>query len=318
MIRLMVTLGFVALIFQCTQTSNQKAVTSETDDTVNRFNADTIGINKRSGVLFRTAIGRNVNVKSYFSFVDSIATAVDTFRNWSLNDYALVHANPWILDSLKNTDYYIQREKGNFLFDQSAKIVLHKNDSISIPDSTWSAQIMAKIDSTFIDINIPEFRLRIFQLGDTVMDTKVRVGQNKKKYLDLAGHEVDLRTPIGKGEIIRIEKKPLVINPETGKRYEGTNRDDGGYTKMPIIPWLEPSINGIRYGTMIHPITNPKTLGSPSSHGCIGTSEADAWVIYYNAPLGTEVNFRYDLKVLGDNGDTVVLKDIYNLRKQRR
>lgn len=44
----------------------------------------------------------------------------------------------------------------------------------------------------------------------------------------------------------------------TGIKYDSTCRDDGNYTKMPVIPWLEPSINGIRYGAMIHPTTNRK------------------------------------------------------------
>jgi L,D-transpeptidase ErfK/SrfK len=318
MVRFILATGLVSLIFQCTSPSNKNALPSDTTAIIRHVEPDTARSSQLLSRVGRVAITRSVNVGNYFSFMDSLATAIDTFRNWELNDYILVHANPWILDSLKNTDYYIQKAKGNFLYDQSKKIVLHKKDSISLPDSVWAAQIIAKLNSTSLDVNIPEFRLRIFQSGDTLLDTKVRVGRNEKKYLELAGHEVDLRTPIGSGEIIRIEKKPIVINPETAKRYEGTNRDDGGYTKMPIIPWLEPSINGIRFGTLIHPTTNPVTLGSAVSHGCVGTSEADAWTIYYNAPLGTKVNFRYDLKVLGENGDSVVLKDIYNLRRKRR
>lgn len=82
---------------------------------------------------------------------------------------------------------------------------------------------------------------------------------------------------------------------------------------MPIIPWIEPSINGIRYGALIHPTTNPETLGKAYSHGCVGTTEQDAWFIYYNAPIGTPVFFRYDLTVIQPSGDILFLKDIYEL-----
>jgi L,D-transpeptidase ErfK/SrfK len=77
---------------------------------------------------------------------------------------------------------------------------------------------------------------------------------------------------------------------------------------MPLIPWIEPKLGGRRTGQLIHPTSNPKSLGKAYSNGCIGTREADAWRIYYHAPLGTRVVVRYDLRV----ADTIRLKDIYN------
>ena len=85
---------------------------------------------------------------------------------------------------------------------------------------------------------------------------------------------------------------------------------------MPRIPWIEPQIDGHRFGHMIHPTTNPKTLGKAYSNGCIGTSEADAWRIYYYAPIGTKVNFRYDLIIENERGDTIQLKRYLSLEKQ--
>jgi L,D-transpeptidase ErfK/SrfK len=193
-------------------------------------------------------------------------------------------------------------------------VILHRGDSLLIPDSALVNKISNKLKTTTLDLNIPEFKLRLLQEGDTILVSTVRVGKNKEEYLSLAGHTVDLRTPIGQGEIIRIERNPYYINPDDGKRYDSTRRDDGQYTKMPIIPWLEPTINGIRYGDMIHATTNINTLGKASSHGCIGTSESDAWVIYYNSPLGTKVTFRYDLILKGNHNDTIQLKDIYFLK----
>jgi L,D-transpeptidase ErfK/SrfK len=81
---------------------------------------------------------------------------------------------------------------------------------------------------------------------------------------------------------------------------------------MPVIPWIETEINGIRNGQMIHPTTNPVTLGKASSNGCIGVTEADAWIIYYHAPLNTHVQIRYDLDILDEKGKVQKLKDIYN------
>jgi L,D-transpeptidase ErfK/SrfK len=267
-----------------------------------------------TGILGYVAVPHDVSIGHYFRFLDSLVNATDTSRGWKGSEYVLAHSNPWILDSLKASDYYIQKGRGVFLFDQSKKVVLHRGDSLAIPDSLWATSILEKLNSTIIDLNIPEYTMRIFQSGDTLLKTKVRVGRNGTQYLELAGHDVDLRTPIGEGKIIRVERNPIVINPETGIRYKGTYRDDGRFTKMPVIPWLEPEINGIRYGALIHPTTNPATIGFPYSHGCVGTSEADAWTIYYNAPIGTRVNFRYDLSVVNDHGDSLLLADIYKIR----
>jgi L,D-transpeptidase ErfK/SrfK len=48
-------------------------------------------------------------------------------------------------------------------------------------------------------------------------------------------------------------------------------------------------------------------LGKAYSNGCIGTSEADAWFVYYYAPLGTAIEIKYNLI----NADGKTLKDIY-------
>ena len=75
---------------------------------------------------------------------------------------------------------------------------------------------------------------------------------------------------------------------------------------------METEINGIKNGQLIHPTTNPETLNKAYSNGCIGTKEADAWVIYYYAPIGTKIKIRYDLNDVDSRGKPVILKDIYN------
>jgi len=89
-------------------------------------------------------------------------------------------------------------------------------------------------------------------------------------------------------------------------------------TLMPQIPWTEVELDGMRYGQMIHPTTNPETLERAYSNGCIGLGEADAWCFYYHAPLGTPVVFRYDLETVNETGDTIMLPDIYKRGKQKQ
>lgn len=259
-------------------------------------------------------ITRDIRIKNYFQFMDSLVAAVDTFNNWDLDEYILVHANSWLIDSLRATDYYALIERGIFVYDQREMVILHKGDSLAIPDSAYTSSIQKKLQSTVVDVNIPEFILRIYQSNDTILTCPVRVGRDERKYIYVIKRVLDLKTPIGVGEIIRVDRMHKVINLDTGKPYPGTNRDDGKFTKMPLIPWIEPSINGIQYGAMIHPTTNPSTLGKAYSHGCVGTTEADAWTIYYNAPVGTKVIFRYDLEIVDAKGNKIMLKDIYGLK----
>ena len=182
-----------------------------------------------------------------------------------------------------------------------------------IPSKEQTEAIMSRLSRICIDVNIPEYKLRIYEGDIVVHECPVRVGKNERKYLSLAGHEVDLRTPIGKGTIVRIARDPWYINPVNGKRYHRTRRDDGRYTALPRIPFLEPEIDHRRGGALIHPTTNRSTLGKAISNGCVGLSEADAWTVYYHAPLGTCVRFRYELAVRDSLGKEVRMEDIYSV-----
>jgi L,D-transpeptidase ErfK/SrfK len=121
----------------------------------------------------------------------------------------------------------------------------------------------------------------------------------------------DLRTKVGLGTIVRHARNPDFYNPVDGKQFYQTKRDDGKTTLMPQIPWIETAINGVRNGQMIHPTTNPKSLGKAYSNGCIGTAEADAWIIYYYAPIGTRLRIRYDLNITNTKAEEIRLSDIY-------
>jgi hypothetical protein len=256
-------------------------------------------------------VKQDVRVEEYFNFMDSIVLSLDTLLEYPLTEHILVWANPWIIDTLVSTDYYHQMEQGHFIYDQRKLTVLPAGRVLSVPGPERAAAIQAQLRAIMLDVNLPEFQLRIFCQDSLLHQFPVRVGRNERKYLETAGRVVDLRTPVGEGQIVRIDRNPDFVDPVTGDAFTTTKRDDGRRTMMPMIPWLEPAINGIRYGSMIHPTTNPSTLGKAYSNGCIGTSESAAWIIYYHAPVGTAVHFRYDLTVTDEEGKPVTLKDIY-------
>ncbi|NAS13734.1 L,D-transpeptidase [Poritiphilus flavus] len=253
-----------------------------------------------------------VLVRDYFNYIDSLVVSYDSITTYPLSEHLLVRANPWIIDTLANTDYYRMKSRDSFVYDQKQLIVFRPTDSILIPDSLAAVQLLNRIKRTIIDLNIPEFKLRIYEDSVLLYTFPIRVGQNRKRYLKMGGRITDLRTKPGKGEIVDYRRYPVFYNPVDGKQFYLTKRDDEKTTLMPQIPWIETEINGVRNGQLIHPTTNPKSLGKASSNGCIGTREADAWVIYYHAPIGTEINIRYDLNIKDSLGREQVLQDIYN------
>lgn len=263
-------------------------------------------------------IPKDIQVKNYFAFVDSIITAYDTLLDYPLTEHLLIRANPRIIDTLAGFDYYQRISQGRFIYDQREMTVLKQGDTLWLPDQQSATSIAERLKHTVLDVNIPEYKLRIMEYDTVKYTFLVRVGRNERKYLKTAGRVANLHTPIGTGEIVRIKRNPWFVNPVTGIPYSLTKRDDGRYTRMPQIPWLEPMINGLRQGALIHPTSNANTLGKAYSNGCIGTGEGDAWIIYYHAPVGTQVRFRYDVEVPDAQGDTLRLKDIYQLQQPKK
>ena len=278
---------------------------------------------KKKTMIFNTDLRKNITINSdisvenYFQFLDSIVLKYDSITSYKLTEHLLVRANPWIIDSLKNTDYYTMKEKDSFVYNQKKMVVLKKGATLILPSINSVKKMLTSFENTKIDVNIPEYKLRILEKSKELYSFSVRVGRNEKKYLKMAGRILDLRTKTGKGKIVRHERFPDFYNPVNGYQYYATKRDDKKVTKLPQIPFIETEINGVRYGQLIHPTTNPVTLGKASSNGCIGTNEAAGWVIYYYAPINTKITIRYDLivKDLG-NGNNLILKDIYGYKKK--
>lgn len=253
----------------------------------------------------------NITVEHYFPYIDSIVKKYDSLRSYELTEHLLIRANSWIIDSLQNTDYYRMMARDSFVYDQKKMIALPKGSSIVIPDSVLAQKIQNRFQKTRIDINIPEYKLRIYEDSLRLYEFPIRVGRDEEKYLKMSDRVQDLKTKTGDGCIVGHVRNPRYVNPVTNHEYLVTKRDDKKVTKLPQIPFIETELDGLRHGQLIHPTTNPISLGKAYSNGCIGTKEADAWVIYYHAPINTKIRIRYDLNVVDENGKSITLPDIY-------
>ena len=261
---------------------------------------------------FKTvSVTKSVKIANYFQYIDSIVKHYDSLTPYTLTEHLLVRANPWIIDTLQNTDYYRMMARDSFVYNQKELIVLREGNTIKIPDSLKADELLKAFNNTQLDINIPEFKFRIYEDSILLYEFPIRVGKNQSKYLKMSGRIQDLRTKTGEGHIVNHVRNPRYVNPVNNHEYVVTKRDDEKVTKLPQIPFIETEINGLRYGQLIHPTTNPETLGKAYSNGCIGTNEADAWVIYYYAPLTTKIKIRYNLTAVNKDGETIVFKDIY-------
>ncbi|MBT8257538.1 MAG: L,D-transpeptidase [Bacteroidia bacterium] len=262
-------------------------------------------------------IKKDVTIANYFQYMDSLVNKFDSLCLFPINEHLIVRNNPWIIEKLANTDYYRMMARDSFIYDQREMVILKKNDTLKIPGLQKALKIDSIFQRTHIDVNIPEFKLRIFLDNMMLHEFPIRVGQNRKRFLEMNQRMTDLKTQTGTGTIIRHSRDPDYYNPVDGKQFYFTKRDDDRVTHMPIIPWIETRIDDIQNGQMIHPTTNPDTLGKAYSNGCIGTREADAWIIYYYAPIGTAITIRYDLDISDGNGNMLKLEDIYDYRPNR-
>lgn len=253
-----------------------------------------------------------VKIKDYFKGMDNIVNRYDSLLTYSVTEHLLVRYNSWVIDSLAATDYYDLKERGITILNVKELAIFKPGDYLVIPDSTAVDSLNKLFEQTWLDINIPEFKLRVRRNNSIIYEFPVRIGSNESKYLAMAGRVVDLRTHTGEGTIVQHSKDPDFIKPSNNRAYRVTRRDDGVVTDLPNVPWLITEINGVRNGQLIHPTTNIETLGRAYSNGCIGISEAAAWYIYYHAPVGTRIVIRYDLEIVNEKGDTVQLENIYN------
>ncbi len=306
--RLSYTLSFLFLLLITITIAKLLEINKEAN--VIKPTQNNVFIEKNNPIRF-VLVNDTVRIERYFSYMDSLVTTYDSLTQYPLSEHLLVKSNSWIIDTLANTDYYRMMQRDSFVYDQRKMIVIKPKDSILIPDPLEAYSIIEAFGKTRIDINLPEYKLRIYEDSMLLATYSIRIGQNKQKYLKMGDRLTDLKTKQGNGQIIGHRKNPDFYNPTTGKQFFVTRRDDGKTTLMPQIPWIVTEINGIKNGQLIHPTTNPKSLGKAYSNGCIGVKESDAWLIYYQCPIGTEISIRYDLNVVDDNGTELFLEDIY-------
>jgi hypothetical protein len=260
-------------------------------------------------------VENDVKIKEYFPYIDSICQFLDAFVPYSLDEHLLVRHNAWLIDAFQNTDYYRIKKEGISVYDQSNLVILHSGDTLFIPNEEEAQTLLEARKNTLIDVNIPEFRLKILENGTIIQSIPIRVGQNGSRFMAAVGKEVDMRTHTGKGEIAVLHRDIVHIDPVSADTLFHTKRDDGVTTRFPVIPWIEPRINNQLYGQWIHPTTNPRTLEKAYSNGCMGMREADAWLVYFYAPVGTEIRIRYDLEAGNIGGDIVKFEDIYGMEQ---
>ncbi|MCB0853665.1 MAG: L,D-transpeptidase [Bacteroidetes bacterium] len=266
--------------------------------------------------LFYDIAEEEVVIHDYFSWINQRIERYDSLLPYSLNDGILIHANSWLIDTFAHSDYYYQQARGVMIENQREYTVIKPGDTLRIPSVKEARMIEEKLDQVRIDVNLPEYKLRLWSGDSLICVIPIRIGQNGRKYLATEGREFNLRTIIGKGTIVNILEDPRYVSFSTGKEYIYTRRDDGKTTRMPQIPSFEPEINGVCHGQLIHATTNPNTLGKAYSHGCMGTREEDAWRIYFYVRPGTPIEIRYDLYGVDEAGNPVEFEDVYQLKNK--
>ena len=306
-ILLSVLVAVMSMIQSCSEGESHKQVI-EGSSSLEQMDKDSMSMINNGAIM---VIDTNVQVGEYFAFVNRLSNQMDSILGFAMDDYLLVHKNPWILDRLMDLDYYVAKSNGRIIENQPQEVLLFQGDSLRLPTKTEAASFKNWQQGLHLKLNIPAFELQVKHHDRILRKISVRVGRNDTTYLSMAGRTVDLRTRTGRGAIVRIERNAQFINPKNNRPYYSTLRDDGVRTKLPIAPWLEPELDGIRHGQLIHPTTNPVTLGKAYSNGCIGLGEADAWYVYYHAPIGTPIDFRYDLWEVNEAGDTLRYPNIY-------
>ncbi len=69
-------------------------------------------------------ITQDITIGQYFDYMDSLVNLYDSLVPYPLSEHLLVRANPWIIDTLANTDYYRMMARDSFVYDQRKLLVL--------------------------------------------------------------------------------------------------------------------------------------------------------------------------------------------------
>ncbi|HAD13164.1 MAG TPA: hypothetical protein DCF33_12100, partial [Saprospirales bacterium] len=59
-------------------------------------------------------VDKKVEIRRFFAYLDKLVAQYDSLDTYPLTENLILRANPWILDTLVQTDYNLQKAKGNF------------------------------------------------------------------------------------------------------------------------------------------------------------------------------------------------------------
>ena len=61
---------------------------------------------------------KSITIGEYFHFLDSIVKKYNSVTSYHLSEHLLVRANPWIIDTLRNTYYYKMKARDSFIYNK--------------------------------------------------------------------------------------------------------------------------------------------------------------------------------------------------------
>src|SRR5690554_2549259 len=188
-----ILLSFSLILVGC-QNANKVDIEEKSNNNNNIEIVETDSLKQEIAKPIEIVVNKDVPIRSYFKWMDGIVADYNQAHNYEVDEYIIVHNNKWIIDTLAHTDYYYLMDRGIFNEDSQSLLALTKNQVLVIPDSIQTQNIKAQLCNTSLELNIPEFRLRIIQNEKEIYKFPVRVGQTGKRYMAMAKATVDMRT----------------------------------------------------------------------------------------------------------------------------
>jgi len=152
--KMVIALGFLVLLTTFTACGRRDEKTAGMEGNLPAFVLTPDLVDTVPKRLF-TLVPRDIVIKTYFQYLKATVEAWDSLVPYPLSEHLLVRANPWIIDTLENTDYYRRKQRGDTLYLQPNAVVLHKGDTLFFPDSLSALTLLDRMQNTLIDVNIP-------------------------------------------------------------------------------------------------------------------------------------------------------------------
>ncbi len=142
-----------------------------------------------------------------------------------------------------------------------------------------------------VEINIPEFTLRVFRDDEVIRTFPVGVGRP------------GFPTPVGSFRVISKVEHPVWENPYLGP---GVKRIGAGAENPLGTRWI--GFHATEQGEYgMHGTDSPETVGKLSSHGCIRMRIPDAEALYQLVSVGTPVRITYETHRLESRDGQLIL-----------